>query len=133
MFYYVPYPAFAGSRNEPRIPAAHANDFSSSRCPLISTSRKKESARLVADASLITQQISSSLPFAQRIMEAAERSDSTSVIRMLKQIGVKSGIDIRFSPEGIRIYLSLASSRLFLLFKVGMTKRKSRSHASGFS
>ena len=103
-------------RNEPRIPAAHANDFSSSRCPLISTSRK-ESARLVADASLITQQISSSLLFAQRIMEAAERSDSTSVVRMLKQIGVKSGIDIRFSPEGIRIYLSLASSRLFLLLK----------------
>nr|WP_257215573.1 inner spore coat protein [Bacillus pumilus] len=79
----------------------------------------KESARLVADASLITQQISSSLSFAQRMMEASERADTTSVIRMLKQIGVKSNIDIRFSPEGIRIYLSLTSSRLFLLLQWG--------------
>ncbi|MGX9290591.1 inner spore coat protein [Bacillus sp. A015] len=79
----------------------------------------KESARLVADASLITQQISSSLSFAKRMMEAAERADTTSVIRMLKQIGVKSNIDIRFSPEGIRIYLSMTSSRLFLLLQWG--------------
>ncbi|UCZ70217.1 inner spore coat protein [Bacillus pumilus] len=115
MFYYVPYPALqvpAMSHAYPRtpmtFPPVDAHSFQRAA---------KESARLVADASLITQQISSSLSFAQRIMEAAERSDSTSVIRMLKQIGVKSGIDIRFSPEGIRIYLSLTSSRIFLLLQ----------------
>ncbi|WP_353854684.1 inner spore coat protein [Bacillus sp. Bos-x628] len=79
----------------------------------------KESTRLVEDATLITRQIASSLSFAQRIMQAAEQSDTTSVIRLLKQIGVKSNIDIRFSPEGIRIYLSLSSSRLFLLLRWG--------------
>ncbi|MGQ7865403.1 inner spore coat protein [Bacillus sp. FSL W8-0920] len=115
MFYYVPYPALQGpamsraySRTPMTFPPVDAHSFQRAA---------KESARLVADASLITQQISSSLSFAQQIMEAAERSDSASVIRMLKQIGVKSGIDIRFSPEGIRIYLSLASSRLFLLLQ----------------
>ncbi|MEH7651632.1 inner spore coat protein [Bacillus safensis] len=116
MFYYVPYPALQvpamslayPPRTPMTFPPVDAHSFQRAA---------KESARLVADASLITQQISSSLPFAKRIMEAAERSDSTSVIRMLKQIGVKSGIDIRFSPEGIRIYLSLASSRLFLLLQ----------------
>ncbi|PIK27327.1 inner spore coat protein [Bacillus pumilus] len=117
MFYYVPYPTLqvpAMSSAYPRtpmtFPPVDAHSFQRAA---------KESARLVADASLITQQISSSLSFAQRMMEAAERSDTTSVIRMLKQIGVKSNIDIRFSPEGIRIYLSMTSSRLFLLLQWG--------------
>lgn len=65
-------------------------------------------------------------------MEAAERADTASVIRMLKQIGVKSNIDIRFSPEGIRIYLSLSSSRLFYFYS-GDNKEKAALVGSGFS
>ncbi|AKU29998.1 inner spore coat protein [Bacillus sp. FSL R5-0586] len=118
MFYYVPYPplqvpAMGNAyhlRTPMTFPPVDAHAFQKAA---------KESTRLVADASLITQQISGSLSFGQRIMEAAERADTASVIRMLKQIGVKSNIDIRFSPEGIRIYLSLSSSRLFLLLQWG--------------
>jgi len=117
VFYYVPYPPLqvpaignAYPRTPITFPPVDAHAFQKAA---------KESTRLVADASLITQQISGSLSFGQRIMEAAERADTASVIRMLKQIGVKSNIDIRFSPEGIRIYLSLSSSRLFLLLQWG--------------
>lgn len=117
MIYYVPYPALqipAMNNTYPRapmtFPPVDAHSFQRSA---------KESARLVTDASLITQQISNSLSFAQRIMQAAERSDATSVIQMMKQIGVKSNIDIHFSPEGIRIYLSQTLSRLFLLLRWG--------------
>ena len=102
MFYYVPYPPLqvpaignAYPRTPMTFPPVDAHAFQKAA---------KESTRLVADASLITQQISGSLSFGQRIM---------------KQIGVKSNIDIRFSPEGIRIYLSLSSSRLFLLLQWG--------------
>ncbi|MDM5299320.1 inner spore coat protein [Bacillus pumilus] len=115
MFYYVPYPTLqvpAINNVYPRAPITYppvdAHSFQRAA---------KESMRLVADASLITQQISSSLAFAQRIMRAAEHSDTASVIRILKQIGVKSNVDIRFSPEGIRIFLSLTSSRLLLLLR----------------
>ncbi|MFS0655571.1 inner spore coat protein [Bacillus sp. 179-C3.3 HS] len=117
MFYYVPYPGLqfpamnsAHQRAPVTYPPVDAHSFQRAA---------KESTRLVTDASLITQQIANSLSFGQRIMQAAEHSDTATVIRMLKQIGVKSNVDIRFSPEGIRIFLSLTSSRLFLLLRWG--------------
>ncbi|MGE6629912.1 inner spore coat protein [Bacillus sp. NPDC077027] len=116
MFYYVPYPVlqYPAMPQHLRVPTTYppvdAHSFQNAA---------KESMRLVEDAKLITNQIGHSLSFAKRIMEAAEHSDTASVIQLLKQIGVKSAVDIRFSPEGIRIYLSLSSSRLFLLLRWG--------------
>ncbi|MFN2744083.1 MULTISPECIES: hypothetical protein [Bacillus] len=77
----------------------------------------KDAGNLLADGHTILNRLSSSRDLAHKIMTAAQSSQKETVISLLRQTGVRSGLDASFNPDGITIMLINPNSRIFLILR----------------
>lgn len=58
---------------------------------------------LAEQAVRVLDRLRSSNSLATAVMDAAQRGNKTEVMRLLGEIGVQSRLDVKFTPDGIRI------------------------------
>jgi hypothetical protein len=58
---------------------------------------------LMKDASTILEKLSESKEFDAQLMYAAQVSDMKEVNRLINSIGVKSKVEVHFTPDGLRL------------------------------
>jgi hypothetical protein len=71
-----------------------------------------ETKKLMHDASLVLEKLSVSKEFDAQLMFAAQKSDINEVKRLIHSIGVKSKVDIHYTPDGLRLEFSTAVTPL---------------------
>jgi hypothetical protein len=62
-----------------------------------------QTKKLMADASMVLNKLSTSKEFDAKLMYAAEHSDIEEVRRLVHSIGVTSDVDIHYNPDGLRL------------------------------
>lgn len=67
-----------------------------------------ETKKLMYDASLVLEKLSVSKEFDAELMYAAQTSDIEKVKRLIHSIGVKSKVDVRYTPDGLRLEFTTA-------------------------
>ncbi len=92
------------------------------------TSSAKTMQDVVRDAGTLSHVISTSHPFAQQLMHAAQQSNNPEVRRLLQTLGIRSAINTSFDPDSIRITLSRRANnieccRLTVSFRWGLLGR----------
>ncbi|CAM5223391.1 hypothetical protein UACE39S_00647 [Ureibacillus acetophenoni] len=65
-----------------------------------------ETRKLMADASLVLERFASSKDFDRRLMELAQQSRQAEVEQLIKSIGVKSDVKVKFNPDGLSLEFS---------------------------
>ena len=63
----------------------------------------KLSQSLLQDAKTVIDTFANSKPFSKRLMTAAQESNKTVVTTMIRQTGVKTVPDIKYTPDGIHL------------------------------
>ena len=84
----------APSENRPSYPPVnpgHLNDSAN------------ESRKLLVEASKLLDRLATSKEFATLMMEAAQRSETAEVKRLIRSIGITSRVDVDYNPDGLRL------------------------------
>ncbi len=63
----------------------------------------KQTRLLMKEASLVLDKLASSKEFDQQLMAAAQSSQNEEVKRLIKSIGVTSDVEVRYTPDGLRL------------------------------
>lgn len=63
-------------------------------------------AVLLADASVLSRNISQSAAFARQIMIHAQEAKTELVKSMIRKAGIKSQYDVQYSPDGLKVTFS---------------------------
>lgn len=63
----------------------------------------KSSRKLLSEASLLLNRLSTSREFGNKVMEAAQRSDTTEVTRLIRSLGITTNVVIQYNPDGFHI------------------------------
>ena len=66
----------------------------------------KESRKLMAEASILLDRLATSKEFDAKLMNAAQRSDTAEVNRLIRSIGLTSRVNAEYNPEGLRLGLT---------------------------
>ena len=73
----------------------------------VNTDQLQQSAKqtriLMKEASLVLDKLADSKEFDKKLMTAAQASQNEEVKRLIKSIGVTSDVEVRFSPDGLRL------------------------------
>jgi hypothetical protein len=77
----------------------------------------KKTATLLKDADRLLQSIGNSPELSKRIMAAAQEAKEAEVIKLLKQTGITSNIQVMYNPDGIHIGLSQMNGKLILVLQ----------------
>lgn len=62
-----------------------------------------ESRKLMVEASKLLDRLATSKDFATTLMEAAQRSETAEVKRLIHSIGITSRVDVEYNPDGLRL------------------------------
>ncbi|WP_102028515.1 hypothetical protein [Salirhabdus sp. Marseille-P4669] len=77
--------------------------------PPVDTAQFTKSAEafqsLMIDAKRIIDQFATSKQFAKNVMEHAQKSDTKTVSKLIKETGIKNPVRVKFTPDGINIEL----------------------------
>ena len=118
MYYYRnPYSAYATlyplpfvwMANHPSTPlqAMPTNQERNNPFPPVNTEKLKASAsniqKVMAQAQLLVNKISTSEPFAHNLMDAAQKSDRKAVEQLISTVGITVQYETKYTPDGIRI------------------------------
>lgn len=74
--------------------------------PSLFTQSANETKNLLEDASLVLTKIAESKEFASNVMNAAQKSNSEEVERLIKSTGVQSHVDTTYNPDGMNLTFS---------------------------
>ena len=58
---------------------------------------------LMKEASLVLDKLANSKEFDKQLMTAAQSSQNEEVKRLIKSIGVTSDVEVRYTPDGLRL------------------------------
>jgi hypothetical protein len=114
-YYYppIPYSSYYPQHRQPDYPAVDANLlYQSANVTKI----------LMKDASTVLDKLSASKEFDAQLMYAAQVSDKEEVNRLINSIGVKSKVQVHFTPDGLRLEFTsqvepLDCCRLFIALR----------------
>lgn len=67
-----------------------------------------ETKKLMNDASIVLNKLSVSKEFDAQIMSAAQASNLEEVKRLIRSIGIKSTVEVKYTPDGLRLEFSSA-------------------------
>ncbi|MCP1145044.1 hypothetical protein [Lysinibacillus endophyticus] len=62
-----------------------------------------ETKKLMKDASIVLERLSSSKDFDKQLMDHAQQSQSEEVKKLIKSIGIESDVDILYTPDSLRL------------------------------
>lgn len=62
-----------------------------------------ESRKLMVEASKLLDRLATSKDFATALMEAAQRSETAEVERLIRSIGITSRVDVKYNPDGLHV------------------------------
>ncbi|ASF39423.1 hypothetical protein CEH05_09910 [Halobacillus halophilus] len=104
--YYYPrtyWPAFQAT------PYSHDYTFTHRLYPEINTELFMKSAEqmkgLLKEADVLMDHITNSSEWTAELMKAAQQSNKSEVIQLLKSTGVQSKMDVSYTPDGLNIML----------------------------
>ncbi|MGG4265732.1 hypothetical protein [Peribacillus simplex] len=102
-FFYDPdlFPLPVGSVNMNRELEGTLRQFSAANPDLLVKSAKSSQA-LLLDVKKVMDTLATSKPFSSRLMTAAQASNKSLVVDMIRKIGIKNEPDIKYNPDGIR-------------------------------
>lgn len=63
----------------------------------------KHSRKLMSEASLLLDQLATSKEFDTKLMEAAQRSNTAEVTRLIRSLGISADVDAHYNPDGLRL------------------------------
>lgn len=63
----------------------------------------KSSRKLLSEASLLLNHLATSKEFGNKVMTAAQRSDTAEVTRLIRSLGITTNVVIRYNPDGFHI------------------------------
>ncbi|MGM9949279.1 MAG: hypothetical protein ACI33P_04095 [Lysinibacillus sp.] len=89
------------SENRPSFPPVDTGHLNASAI---------ESRKLMVEASKLLDRLATSNDFATKLMEAAQRSDTAEVKRLIRSIGITSLVDVEYNPDGLRLEFKATAS-----------------------
>ncbi|MFZ0368477.1 MAG: hypothetical protein WAM07_02625 [Halobacillus sp.] len=104
-YYYLRtyWPAFHAT------PYSHDYDFLHRPYPEVNTELFMKSAEqmkdLLKEADVLMDHITNSSEWSAELMKAAQQSNKSKVIQLLKSTGVQSKMDTNYTPDGLNIML----------------------------
>lgn len=63
----------------------------------------QSSRQLLSEASILLNHLAASKDFDHKLMEAAQRSDTSEVKRLIRSLGITSDVDIRYNPDSLHV------------------------------
>ena len=102
-FLYDPilFPPHARAMNMNREREGTLRPYSATNPDLLVKSAKT-SQSIMLDVKKVMDTLATSKPFSNRLMTAAQASEKSVVIDMIRKIGIKNEPDITYNPDGIR-------------------------------
>lgn len=106
MNYYHPY----GYYPQPYYQSGH---WHTRQMPPVDPNQLNLSAKqtriLMKEASRVLDKLADSKEFGRKLMTAAQASQNAEVKRLIKSIGVTSDVEVRYTPDGLRLELKSAT------------------------
>lgn len=89
--YFIPYYYLYPYRQYPAVD------------PQILYDSATETNKLMSEASLVLDRLSTSKEFGSQVMHAAQTSNNEEVERLIHSLGITSDLDIHYNPDGLRL------------------------------
>jgi len=71
--------------------------------PELLTESASQSNKLMKEASMILDKLSSSKEFSTRLMDFAQQSNTEEVKRLIQSVGITSDVSINYNPDGLEL------------------------------
>lgn len=99
-------------------PMSHRNAATDAPKRLLPTAQKPEfppvnpnhlyesaqsSRKLMSEASILLDRLATSKEFDAKLMEAAQRSDTAEVTRLIRSLGITANVNAQYNPDGLRL------------------------------
>lgn len=87
-------PSSPSSAQKPEFPAVNPSHLYESA---------KRSRKLMSEASILLDHLATSKEFDTKLMEAAQRSNTAEVTRLIRSLGISADVDVHYNPDGLRL------------------------------